>query len=209
MERKKRVKRILSIVLPVVIFFAIVAGAVILVVFRNTTKLSGFDKWDPEGSDILDEHLVEQSFLTEYPYRDGGFHYYQRKAFLFSFWGGIPMFGVDTKAERSFVWLTYDDAETYRNAKQSRLDNRYEVRDDSLDGTVAYGFTFYIRCDFNNKWRGSFYPNHFTAFGYNDETQTLVFIGLHYFQSSEPSRYLDKSFGKFLKHFYGKWYDWD
>lgn len=209
MERKKRVKRILLIALIALIALAVLASVVIIGISRNTTRKSGLDEWDHEGSDILDEHLTEQEFLSDYPYQDGGFHWYCRKAFLFSFWGGIPAFGVDTKAERSFVWLTYDDAETYRNAKQSRLDNRYEVRDPSLDGTVAYGFTFYINCDFNNKWRGSFYPNHFTAFGYNDETQTIVFLGLHYFQSSEPSTYLNKSFSKFLKHFYGKWYDWD
>lgn len=209
MERKKRVKPAYRILLTVLIVLAVLASVVFLVLSLCTTRKSGLDKWDHEGSDILDEHLAEQEFLTDYPYRDGGFHWYRRKALLFSFWLGIPAVGFDTKAERSFVWLTYDDAETYQSAKQARLNRKYEVRDASLDGTVAFGFTFYVNCDFSNKWRGSFYPSHFTAFGYNDETQTLVFLGLHYFQSSGPGRYLNKSFDKFLKHYYGKWYDWD
>ena len=204
MKRKKRVKRILSIVLPVVIFFAIVAGAVILVVFRNTTKLSGFDKWDPEGSDILDEHLVEQSFLTEYPYRDGGFHYYRRKAFLFSFWGGIPAFGVDTKAERSFVWLTYDDPAVYEAAKQSRFDaastKLYPFEDPDV-----YGFRFYYVGE------NATFPANFSVFGYNDEKRTLVFVGAtrDRWEKEDPHVVAGLTdFAGFLDWFFGDWFDW-
>lgn len=209
MKRKIRIGLTVLVVLIVLINLSILTVLFVrLALSARTTKKSGFDEWNPEDSFLVDKHFLEKDFLTDYPYRDGGFRWYCKKGFFFSLWGGIPYFGVATKAERSFVWLTYDDEETYRDAKQSRIDAEKDAFDHSLDGTVAFGYTFYINDDFRD-WRGSQYPYHFTAFGYNDETRTLVFLGLLSGKKSNPRDYLEESFAALLEHYYGEWFDWE
>ena len=208
MKRKIRIGLTVLVVLIVLTNLTLLTFFIVRALVVTTTHKNGFDEWDPEASPLVGDRLVEKEFLTTYPYRDGGFRWYCKKGFYFSLWAAIPDFGMEAKAEKSFVWLTYDDEESYRNAKQSRIDAEKDAFDHSLDGTVAFGYTFYIIDDFIS-WRGSNYPNEFTAFGYNDETRTLVFLGLLSGKKSNPRDYLEESFAALLEHYYGEWFDWE
>lgn len=211
---KRKIRPTHLVILVILINLTILTVLIVhLALSVRATEKSGFDEWDPESSTLVNDFFLEKDFLTRYPYQDGDFRRYCKKKFFFSLWGGIPHFGVGPTAERSFVWLTYDDAETYRDAKQSRFGQRQrqEVSDSSLDGTVAFGYTFYINNDFFANPLGSQYPYHFTAFGYNDDTQTLVFLGF-LGSGKKQTAYVDLAktdFSAFLSHYYGDWYDWE
>ena len=169
----------------------------------------GFDNWYEGLSSIYitSSVLLKPQFLTDYPYIDGDFRYERYHPVFFS--NGI---------EKSFIWLTYDDINVYQNAKQSRLDQEIDVIDNSLNGTEAFGFIFSIMYDFSYEndpsERTTKFPNWFTAFGFNDETQTLVFLGfccsIECQKKEKPYIDLVKTdFSAYLTHYYGDWFDWE
>lgn len=167
----------------------------------------GLDEWSWATSSVglTDSYFLEESFLTNYPYADGNYYYIYE---MHPKWKG--------ESERSFIWLTYEDADVYRDAKQSRFDKRY-VLETSFDGTKAYGFTFYLYCDFSHPQkdrepeRETQFPEYFTAFGYNDETRTLVFLGFDGSGKIEKPyiEYAKTDFPAFLSHFYSDRFDWE
>lgn len=167
----------------------------------------GIDNWHPHlsSSSITSEYaFLDRDFLTSYPYKEGNFYFDTFSPSYFRF-------GTD----KSFLWLTYEDLDIYQNAKQSRFDSRERTVVVTFDGTQAFGFTFYLYSDFSNlpgvPDGKTHFPDWFTAFGYNDETQTLIMIGFYCAQpKKEPNiEYATKDFSLFLTHYYGDWFDWE
>lgn len=186
---------------------------VFLVVFSLTScnlnhrSYEGFENWSSGLSSIgLTDSEFFLCFLTDFPYQDGNFYYDD------SYSGFIPFFS-SSWVEKSFVWLIYDDAEIYLNAKQSRFEKKNALHN-SFDGTNAFGFTFNVFCDFHSPYVGdgeSGFPELFTAFGFNDETNTLVFIGFNGNGKKEQKNIelAKTNFSAFLTHYYGDWFDWE
>ena len=165
--------------------------------------IEGLDNWDSNLSSvsITSSLFLEREFLTDYPYKSGNFY--------FHYYGSLFSYNVD----KSFVWLSYDQPEVYLNAKESRFESRRsDILDYSLDGTEAFGFTFYLTYDFQDEGKSCF-PRWFTAFGFNDETQTLVFIGIYFSYTLEEDKqyveHFETNFSAFLTHYYGDWFDWE
>ena len=156
----------------------------------------GFEHCQPGESpySLTSELFFDTNFLTEYSYTDGNFFY--------NFYEPVLLSCTD----RSFAWLSYDDEDTYQQAKQSRLDTRWTEKE-TFDGQEAFGFTFYLYWTYENS---TGFPHWFTAFGYDDERQMLVFIGFYCSQEKEEQNVLlaETDFGAFLKHFYGEWFEW-
>ena len=135
---------------------------------------------------------MTKAFMDKYQYEAGDFH--------FEYYAPAPFKGT---IERSFAWLSYD-AETYFQAKEEMLTDR-RMTSEALDGKTAFDFTFYL----NHTNR---FPYWFTAFGCNDETHTLVFIGIYVGFDSEDYEFCslaETNLEMFIRHFYGEWYDWD
>lgn len=141
---------------------------------------------------ITSEIFVEKSFMDDYPHENGNFHYDCYESALFM-----------GTTERSFAWMSYD-VETYKKAKGTMLASRGEG-EARFDAQTAFGYTFYMNYEYS-------FPDWFTAFGYNDDTATLAFIGLYLDSDSSEFAYCplaETDLGEFLRHFYGEWYDWE
>lgn len=196
--------KIIAVFITLLIVFSLTSCNV------NHRSYEGFENWSSGLSSIgLDGFLV-RDFFTEYPYQDGNFYYDD------SYSGFIPFFS-SSWVEKSFIWLVYDDAGIYLNAKQFCFDYHSEkknVLDNSFDGTEAFDFTFYIFSDFHSPMIGdgeSQFPDNFIAFGLNDETKTLVFVGFNGLGKKEQAyiKLVETDFSSFLTHYYGDWFDWE
>lgn len=193
-------KRIIASILTVLFFLFTFASC-------NSSpeyvELEGLDQWRLGLDEISNRSFLRREFLTDYPYAEGNFFYsyYDSGRFL------------DGLTEKAFLWLTYDDTDVYLEAKQSRLDARIDEFE-SFDGSEAYGFTFYITDVINPSRivdKEGIFPAEFTAFGYCDETSTLIFLGLECYTNKEEKHLDDavKDLPSFLIHFYGAWFDWE
>ena len=169
------------------------------------SHIEGLYLWNPSQAENSIEPESKRVFFATYPYSDGDYHgdYYDtRKS------GRI----------RDFVWLNYDDPAVYEAAKQSHMEAR--LSDLSLYGErEAYGFRFYTLdhrakiVGFVDHWEkhASGFPGNFDAFGYNDETRTLIFLSFDGGGKRE-NKYIElgnSDFPAFLDHYYGDWFDWD
>ena len=170
------------------------------------SHIEGLYLWDPISWENAVEPESKREFFAAYPYSDGNYH------------GDYYDAGKNGRV-RNFVWLTYDDPAVYEAAKQSHVETR--LSDLSLYGEhEAYGFRFYTigynakPVGFVDNWRkhvSSGFPGYFDAFGYNDETRTLIFL---YFNGGgkREEKYIalgDSDFPAFLDHYYGDWFDWE
>ena len=169
------------------------------------SHIEGLYLWDPISWENSVEPESKREFFAAYPYSDGNYH------------GDYYDAGKNGRV-RNFVWLTYDDPDVFLGAKQSHMEAR--LSDLSLYGEhEAYGFRFYTldhtaeKKGFVDHWRkhASGFPENFDAFGYNDETRTLIFL---YFNGGgkREEKYIalgDSDFPAFLDHYYGDWFDWE
>lgn len=148
---------------------------------------------------IASDLLVSVEFLDTYPYLNGDFYH----DYLDKGWN-------EGTIDRAFIWLTYE-RETYEQAKQECIETR-EGENPDLDGKQAFGFTFYVNCEWDEDNELQKFPRYFTAFGYNDEKCTLVFIGFYggqYGADMENVETAKTDLEGFIKNYFGEWYDWE
>lgn len=183
---------------------ALIIPLFLLIVFSScssySTIVEGLDDLDPHlsSAQITNHNFLEQEFLTNYPYKSGNF-YYCKEQKLFSY-----------DVEKSFVWLSYDQAKVYLDAKESRFNSRRDLLEYTLDGSEVFGFTFYLFEDFHSSNdEKSHFPEWFTAFGFNDGTQTMVFLGFLCYGEDDQPYCANVDFSAFLMHYYGEWFDWE
>ena len=147
---------------------------------------------------MAQDTLLTVEFLEKYPYADGNY-YYAYEETLFS-----------KEVDRAFIWLTYDN-EIYSQAKQECLETR-DAENADLDGKKAFGFTFNTKYEFGPNETNKF-PYYFTAFGYNDKKNTLIFIGFFGGRTSNKEReeveIAKTDLEGFIKNYFGEWYDWE
>ncbi len=167
----------------------------------------GIENWG-DGSGFLGSQFTAEgkdNFLLLYEPDDGDYYYDCR----------VSVFWINS-LKRSLAFLTYDDPAVYAAAKQSRLDyaaKKAESGPKPLSETRAFGFAF---CSFDDimkvtKGRGKNKYIDYEAFGYNDETLTLVFLRFDA-SGSREKRYMklaNTDYEAFLSHYYGEWFDWE
>ena len=160
----------------------------------------GIENWG-DGSGFLGSQSTDEgkdNFLLLYEPDDGDYYYDCR----------VSVFWINS-LKRSLAFLTYDDPDVYAAAKQSRLD--YIAGQSKTPAeTEAFGFAFCSFDDVTSVTEGG-KRIAYEAFGYNDTTQTLVFIR---FDASErkEKRYMklaETDYEAFLSHYYGEWFDWE
>lgn len=186
----------------VVLCLLLLFGCALLSSGEYRVSYEGFEKMNPDLSSagLTDIYLLNKKFLSDYPYLNGNFFYVFYKPSKYSMYCG----------EQSFVWIVYNDDDVYQNAKQSRFDSR-SVSLESFDGTKAFGFSFYLYFDWKKEEGKTPFPDWFTAFGYNDELKTLVFLGFDG-QTGKDEPFIESAsmdFSAFLTHYYGDWFDWE
>lgn len=132
--------------------------------------------------------LPNESFLVDYPYSNGDYHFYENKL-----------------QPKTLMILQYD-SDIYDGAKEHCL------RSFVLIGGNCHEFGEYCFVENNTYWesngKDSRYPEWFNMFGYNDETQTLFFLGYYVDRISDEDRILATTdFQGFLTKHFGEYYD--
>ena len=125
--------------------------------------------------DRPDHFLPSLTFIEDYQYIDGSFHWREDDPFR-------GVFTSKVHPEVSMLCLRYD-VETY-----------YQAKEYMLEAITPYGDEFYIYNDYvfyeNSNFielRGRQFPEFFTMACYNDEKNTLVFIGMYSGTLAGPS----------------------
>lgn len=158
-------------------------------------------------SDVEIDHpnyfLPNNTFLEDYSYLEGDFYWRESDCFK-------GLVTTDVRPEISFLWLKYTESNYYQ-AKECML-AEIEPHNQKF---YAYGnYIFYENSNFISLKNGQNFPEHFTMACYNDERQTLIFMGLYSTTLAGPScleeKYLadiDDNWIEFIDTYYGEVYD--
>ena len=147
--------------------------------------------------------LPSYTFLEDYPYANGTY-LWREDASIKSLCAknAYPLIAL--------LALQYDD-QTYLLAKQTMLDEIPAFGDQVY---THGGFTFYENAKYAKK--ESRFPKAFMMAGYNDEKNTLMFIGMYSGTLAGPScleeRFLndiENNFSDFIDTYYGQYYDFN
>ncbi len=143
--------------------------------------------------DHPDHFLPSRTFINDYPYLEGVYCLYEED----------PIKPEWTYPSTSLLCLKYTE-EVYIQAKQKMLDSIPMCGEDLY---LYDDFVFYRNANFHELTK---FPIWFTMAGYNDEENTLCFIG---FCNPEglPKKYdkdrIKENWVHFIDDFYGKYYD--
>ena len=188
----------------ILITVSVLALFVAFFVVPNRAEERGLDSWRENYRwDAFFEHSYGEkdkaAFLAVHAPSDGDYYYSAR-----STW-----FNADG-ATVLLCWLTYDDPDVYAAAKQSRLHYVAAYRN-SLHSAEAFGFSFCCHRTPTDAMQHSTKKLQHEAFGYNDETRTLVFVGFdgHGDKERAYAALANTDYEAFLSHYYGEWFDWD
>ena len=204
-EKQKRSPRVVIAFVLTTIIILVTVSILWAVVFPRHAEERGLDSWRKDYRwDAFFEYGYgdkdKEAFLAFHDPSDGDYYYSAR-----STW-----FNTDGVAVL-LCWLTYDDPDVYASAKASRL-NYVAVYSDSFDGNAeAFGFSFCFNRTPTDAMQHSTKKLQHEAFGYNDETRTLVFVGFdaHGDKERAYAALADTDYEAFLSHYYGEWFDWE
>ncbi len=131
--------------------------------------------------------LPSVEFIDEFVYIDMDYHYKSVYTGLFYTDG----------AERSIIYAKYDEA-IYSQAKQYCFDEM-ELSNENIIEYNGYRFIQNIKAlkDF---------PSWFNMFAYNDDLNSLVFLGYYTTDDAEEITY---NWGEFLIEQFGEWYSFE
>ena len=146
----------------------------------------------------VEHFLYSSDFITKYQYDSGNFHYFEAK----------ELRGLATKGghELAIMYLKYSP-DVYLSAKNDLINNS-----DYLSSEPLYqynGYNFY-RLDFHSS------KNYWYAMNaYNDEKQTLVFLGFYggFVENGKNGRVgelpPESAFSEYLNTHFGEFYDFN
>jgi hypothetical protein len=143
-------------------------------------------------------NIIPENFIENYDYEDGNY-YFSEQGY------------IDQKKhiEKTLIYIQYD-SETYLEAKAHSLENLI-LAEESIGEYNGYQF-------FINKTSvksgltyldGKHFPKKFLSFAYNDEANTLVFIGFYVVYpevEADVAELVADNWGAFLEKYYGEWY---
>ena len=165
-----------------------------LFVDMNVIEIQGLENFDPADSENgITEFLLPCDLLTATNYQSGDYYYFDNCY-------------VNEKAlEKSLVYLIYDDA-AYAVAKEYCL-NKMEL---SAENVFEYqGYVFAQNTDLHIDFVSDIqFPYHYLLFGYNDDSNTLLFTGLYCGEEwYDQANQVTTDFKSFWNVFYSKHYD--
>ena len=141
--------------------------------------------------DVADHFLPSQTFISDFEYINGGYHYYEENIFKDN---GNP--------DTSILYLQYEPT-VYSEAKDFTLEN-----------IPAYGeevytyndYVFYQNENFVSLKGESYFPRWFTMVCYNDTNNTLIFLG--FYKSTSDIKDIS-NWQEFIDTYYGEYYDFN
>ena len=154
----------------------------------NTYQISGLKNFHPHNSEFgTSDKIIPENFIDKYNYIHGDYHYIEE---------GMSIF--EHTVDRSIIYLSYNDA-VYLDAKQYAMDNL------DLSENVVEEYNGYI---FYDNYADDFsYPHNFKRFAYNDDNNTLIFIGCYIsLDLNEEVNEIADNWGTFLDKYYGEYY---
>lgn len=164
--------------------------AIALCSCSSTIELDGLDNFSIYDCKVeLTVYLLpSETFLSDYTYSQGDYYFYEYKMH-----------------PKAFIYLQYD-LEEYTQAKAYCF-SRFALVEDNRHEFGGYCFiennTYH-----DSKNESSWYPKWFNMFGYNDETQTLFFLGYYNGSISDEDKALATTdFSGFLIKHFGEYYD--
>lgn len=125
---------------------------------------------------------VPEKMIEEFQYIDGDYHFYSR---LLSY-------------DKMLLYLSYNEDE-YQSAK-SYVISECQIDDSDLFESLN-SYLFYIDEQDDIK-----YPSWYTAIGFSDTYNTIVFIGL-YTNEYDYANSSDSSFQQHISKHFGEWYE--
>ena len=152
--------------------------------------------------DHPDYFLPTHSFLNDYEYIVGEYHYYEHNPFCEIFTDKLP-------PDRTLIVLKYSES-TYQEAKECVLNNIPKYDDYYY---IYNDYQFYINKNFMDRFDENSYPqipNWLTMVCYNDDNYVICFLG---FSNSYPKldeKYLtdlENNWQSFIEQYYGEYYD--
>ena len=156
----------------------------------------GLENFSVNDSSVgLCRGLLPDDFMDEFSYANGDYFYSANEESAISFC-----------EEKVLIYLQYDNI-VYQNAKKHAMDNLM------LSESVAiYNGYFFYNNDTpaslgNDHLDSKNYPYEFVRFAYNDNNNTLIFMGFSVTADlqSEVDEVAD-DWGAFLEKYYGEWY---
>ena len=142
--------------------------------------------------DRPDYFLPSETFITDYAYICGEYHYYDEFKIT-----------SRTRPHICILVLRYD-RQVYSDAKAYMIENIPDYN----DLRYIYGdYIFYENANFVEGYGNRYFPRWFTMACYNDTKQELVFIGLY---GTVDQKYKDDPQGNwvsFIDTYYGEYYD--
>ena len=143
--------------------------------------------------DCADYFLPSRTFVSDFEYVDGGYHYYEELSF-----------DPNSPPEVCILYLRYEPT-VYSEAKDFTLENIPAYGDE----VYTYNdYIFYQNENFVNLKKRSDFPSWFTMVCYNDSNNTLIFIG--FFDGAHVSENDIKrisNWSEFVDTYYGEYYD--
>ena len=151
--------------------------------------------------DHPDYFLPTHTFLNDYEYIMGEYHYYEHNPFCEIVTDKLP-------PDRTLIVLKYSES-TYQEAKECVLnnipkyDNYYYTYND---------YQFYINKNFMDRFDGNYYPQiprWFTMVCYNDDNYMICFLGFCNSYPKLDEKYLtdlENNWKSFIDQYYGEWY---
>jgi hypothetical protein len=174
-----------------------------LVSCSDAITVTGLENYPCGDDDFeINTFLIPENMLNEYPYLEGDFYYY-----LEDTWH------LKDEATVSILYLRYSE-EVYPEAKEYMLNNT-DYTEEVHYTYNGYEFyenlffpKFFNRLDENGK---NIWPyNWFNMVSYNDQNNTLVFLGFYYghFVDDVGELVQEQGWGAFLKKYF-PYYDFD
>lgn len=138
-------------------------------------------------------HLIPENFLTMFEYGQNKYYRYTNETTF------VPGGDMD----KTLMYLVYSE-DIYKESKDYIL---CEMNLDFSQFKSYNGYVFYFNEDFPHKTN---FPFDYLMAGYNDTKNTLIFLGMSCERNKYPDlEYGETDFGKYLKIFFGEFYDFD
>ena len=156
----------------------------------RTIEIRGLEKFDKANSThSLCQNLLPDDMINKFSYQSGDYFYLE-----------VAPEGFGSIYDKALLYLTYDKT-IYPAAKQ------YAMEQLDLSEEIVEEYNCFVFYDNQNPYV-DISPYEFNRFAYNDETNTLLFIG--FYASMEFHDEVDayaNDWGAFLENYYGEFYD--
>ena len=203
----KRIRIIICTLMITVIVFSL--GSCSVFPFRNVSQCDSLQEYkddiEPNGiasySDNINvkNFLPSQTFLSDFEYLKGDFHFYSEKVFNWMFFDKSSSSPI-----KAILSLKYS-GEVYESAKAEVI-SKIPSANDSI---YKYGdYTFYENGNFSANEDKVSFPKKFNMVCYNDTNKTIIFLSFFsYIDNEQEKEQIISNWSEFIDIHYGEYYD--